>query len=42
LDLGRFSAAAKQGDIARRRIVTFLVLALCIAIQRMIFSSNSP
>jgi 2-polyprenyl-6-methoxyphenol hydroxylase-like FAD-dependent oxidoreductase len=39
LDLGRFSAAAKQGDIAMRRIVTFLVVVLCIAIQRMIFFS---
>jgi hypothetical protein len=40
LDLGRFSAAAKQGDIAMRRIVTFLVVVLCIAIQRMLFSTS--
>lgn len=39
LDLGRFSAAAKQGDIAMRRVVTFLVVVLCIAIQKVHFSS---
>jgi 2-polyprenyl-6-methoxyphenol hydroxylase-like FAD-dependent oxidoreductase len=39
LDLGRFSAASKQGDIAMRRIVTFLVVFLCIAMQRMLCSS---
>jgi 2-polyprenyl-6-methoxyphenol hydroxylase-like FAD-dependent oxidoreductase len=37
LDLGRFSAAAKQGDIAKRQIVTCLVVVLCITIQWMLF-----